>query len=214
MADRPLENAQGATAPAEEGRVNQKRRTRKELLQAAARLLKQGRKPSLEEVAAEALVSRATAYRYFPSVEALHREAAIDLAVPTPEVLFAGVASTDPLERLELVDSALHDMTLAAEVPLRLMLAQVLEHSASPTADPGVPLRQNRRAPLLEAALAPASEQFTPAMHKTLVNALSLIVGVDGVLVVKDVLRLGDAEARAMKRWAIRALVEAATMPR
>ncbi|MFN3628321.1 MAG: TetR family transcriptional regulator, partial [Parvibaculum sp.] len=49
-----------------EARANQKRRTRKDLLQAAARLLKEGRNPSLEEIAEEALVSRATAYRYFP----------------------------------------------------------------------------------------------------------------------------------------------------
>ena len=63
-------------------RANQKRRTRKDLLQAAARLLKEGRNPSLEEIAEEALVSRATAYRYFPNVEALLIEAPLDLALP------------------------------------------------------------------------------------------------------------------------------------
>ena len=42
-------------------RQNQRYRTRKDLLDAAARLLKAGRSPSLEEVAAEAKVSRATA---------------------------------------------------------------------------------------------------------------------------------------------------------
>ena len=70
------------------GRPNQKTRTRKDLLQAAARLMKQGRHPTLEEVAEEALVSRATAYRYFPSMEALMVEAAVDVAVPEPSVLF------------------------------------------------------------------------------------------------------------------------------
>ena len=42
--------------------------------------MKQGRKPDLEEIAEEALVSRATAYRYFPSVEALLLEASLDVA--------------------------------------------------------------------------------------------------------------------------------------
>ena len=51
-------------ADAETGRPNQKSRTRKDLLQAASRLMKEGRRPSLEEVAEAALVSRATAYRY------------------------------------------------------------------------------------------------------------------------------------------------------
>ena len=54
---------------------HRRRRTRKDLLEAAARLMEQGKKPTLEEIAEEALVSRATAYRYFPSVEALLNEA-------------------------------------------------------------------------------------------------------------------------------------------
>jgi hypothetical protein len=38
-------------------------------------------------------------------------------------------------------------------------------------------------------------------------------VGTEATIVVKDVLQLDDAEARKMKRWAIRALVEAARRP-
>ena len=60
------------------GRPNQTSRTRKDLLQAASRLMKQGRRITLEDVAEEALVSRATAYRYFSSVDALLVEAPID----------------------------------------------------------------------------------------------------------------------------------------
>ena len=70
------------------GRPNQRRRTRKDLLQAASRLMKQGHQPSLEEIAEEALVSRATAYRYFPSVEALLLEASFDVAIPEAGDLF------------------------------------------------------------------------------------------------------------------------------
>jgi AcrR family transcriptional regulator len=51
--------------------VNQKRRTRAALVEAAQRLLDQGRTPTVADVADEALVSRATAYRYFPSQEHL-----------------------------------------------------------------------------------------------------------------------------------------------
>ena len=52
-------------------------RTRKGLLEAAARLIRQGRKPSMEEVAQEALVSRATAYRHFANVESILAEAPV-----------------------------------------------------------------------------------------------------------------------------------------
>ena len=39
---------------------------------------------------------------------------------------------------------------------------------------------------------------------------LALIIGTEGMIVVKDVLQLDDDEARKVKRWAIAALVEAA----
>jgi len=164
------------------GRPNQRRRTRKDLLQAASRLMKQGRQPSLEEIAEEALVSRATAYRYFPSVEALLLEASLDVAIPEADDLFPAQASGDPVSRLECVDAALHDIILANEAALR-------------------------------AALEPARSQFKPGDLETLTRALALIIGTEAMVVSKDVLQLNDADTRKVKRWAIRALVEAARKP-
>ena len=192
------------------GRANQKRRTRKDLLQAAAGLMKQGRRPSVDEVAEAALVSRATAYRYFPSTEALLAEAALDVVTPDAALLFAGSSSADPAARIDKVDAALHDMMLANEPALRLMLANSLERAARGEVGSETPLRQNRRTPLIEAALEPARRQFKPASIDLLTKALALIVGTEAMVVFKDVLQLDDAEAKRVKRWAIRALVEAA----
>jgi AcrR family transcriptional regulator len=192
------------------GRANQKRRTRKDLLQAAAQLMKQGRRPSLDEVAEAALVSRATAYRYFPSTEALLAEASLDVVTPDAATLFSGSAPADPVARLEKVDAALHEMMLANEPALRLMLANSLQRAARGEVESETPLRQNRRTPLIEAALEPARRQFKPGSLDLLARALALIVGTEAMVVFKDVLQLDDAEARRVKRWAIRALVEAA----
>jgi AcrR family transcriptional regulator len=185
-------------------RVNQRKRTRKDLLQAAARLAKQGRSPSLDEIAAEALVSRATAYRYFPSVEALIAEAALDVVTPDPETLFSQKSGDDPVARLDQVDTALHDVVVANEPAFRVMLANSLQHRSD------TPPRQNRRTPLIAAALAPARKQFKPSSIDVLEKALAVMIGTEAMIVFKDVLQLDDAEARKVKRWAIRALVEAA----
>jgi AcrR family transcriptional regulator len=195
------------------GRPNQRRRTRKDLLDAAARLVKQGRKPSLEEIAEEALVSRATAYRYFPNVEALLLEASFDIAVPDAKDLFHDDSADDPVSRVQLVDTAIHDMILANEAPLRMMLIHSLEHAMKQATDGGPPIRQNRRTPLIEAALRPARNRFKAGALQNLGKALALIIGTEGIIVIKDVLQLDDAEARKVKRWAIRALVEAAMKP-
>lgn len=193
------------------GRQNQKDRTRKDLLQAAARLSKQGQTPSFEDIAKEALVSRATAYRYFPSIEALLVEAALDVAIPDAATLFAHAASDDPVARLERVDTVLHDLVLANEPAMRIMLAHTLQLGMKrDDEESDFPVRQNRRTPLIEAALAPARQEFKPAALKTLTQALALIMGTEAMVVVKDVLQLSDTEARRVKRWAIRALVQAA----
>src|SRR5262249_36234360 len=153
------------------GRPNQKSRTRKDLLQAASRLMRQGREPSLEDVAEEALVSRATAYRYFPSVEALLVEASLDIATPPEDVIFEGVTTSDPIARLERVDTALEQMTAANEPQLRGMLIPSLQRSLMADGE-ALPARQNRRTPLIESALEPARKQFKPASLELLTRAL------------------------------------------
>ncbi len=195
------------------GRANQLLRTRKDLLQAAARLTRQGRHPSLEEVAEEAMVSRATAYRHFPDLGALLVEASLDIDTPRPEQVFRGAPAADPVARMDCVDAALDAMIRDNEVALRLMLKHVLERSVQRPADAALPRRQNRRMPLIEAALEPARREFRPGALKTLARALAMVVGTEAMLVLKDVLHLDDAEARRVRRWAIRALVDAARKP-
>jgi len=184
-------------------------RTRKDLLHAAAHLMKQGRQPSLEEVAELALVSRATAYRYFPNVEAMLLEASVDIAVPNAADIFTG-SSAEPVARLERLDTALHDMVLANEAALRMVMVHSLQRSLADGKAGKVPARQNRRTPLIEAALEPARARFKPTALANLRKALALIIGPESMVVCKDVLQLDDADSRRVKRWAIRALVEAA----
>lgn len=192
------------------GRPNQLLRTRKDLLQAAARLTRQGRNPSLEEIAEEAMVSRATAYRHFPDLSALLVEASFDIATPQAEAVFRNGPAKDPVARLDKVDAAFHQMIVENENALRLMLSHTLQRGARDGHEADLPTRQNRRTPLIEAALEPARHEFTPAALRMLTRSLALVIGTESAVVLKDVLRLDDAQARRVRRWAIRALVDAA----
>jgi hypothetical protein len=116
----------------------------------------------------------------------------------------------DPLARMEKVDAALHDVVFGNETAMRRMLVHSLQRRLANDSDDGIPTRQNRRMPLIEAALAPTRRQFKPAAFDMLGKALALVVGTEAMIVFKDVLQLDDAEARKVKRWAICALVEAA----
>ena len=186
---------------------NQELRTRKDLLLAAGRLLKRGRRPSMDEVAEEAMVSRATAYRYFRSVDALLVEAPIDEAVEDPEKIFAGDSSEDAEERIDRAEATLHKVTYENERQLRVVLANAISR------DPGdvtIPPRQNRRLPLIEAALATARHRIRDNDYKNLCAALAMIFGPESMIVFRDVLNLDEKTARRVKSWAVRALVRAA----
>ena len=186
---------------------NQMLRTRKDLLTAAGRLMKKGPKPNMDEVAREALVSRPTAYRYFRSIDALLNEAAVDQAVEDSTEALAQIKSTDPEKRMLEAEAALHRSTYANEAQLRVMLANSVNRDLT---DETLPVRQNRRLPLIEAALSPARDQLDKADYKRLCAALSLIVGTESMIVFRDVLRLDEAAARDVKNWAIRTLIRSA----
>lgn len=178
-------------------------------MRAAGALLREGGKPSLDEIAQQAGVSRATAYRYFPGLDALLSEAAVDLLMPElDEVLGAG-APGDPFERLALVDETFDRVVREAEVPLRLMLARIVERSVGRGPD-DPPLRQNRRQPLIEQALAPLAPRLGKARLERLSHALTMVIGTEAFLALNDVAGLGAENAREVRRWTIDALVAAA----
>lgn len=186
---------------------NREMRTRKDLLRAANRLLEKNGQPSMDEVAAEALVSRATAYRYFPSVDALLVEAVVDAAIVDPDAVFAGDTTTDPEVRIVRAEATMHEASYRNEARLRVMLAHSM---TAGSAGKAAPRRQNRRMALIDAALAPARERFTATAYKRLCSALALVFGTESMIVFKDVLRVDERTARHVKQWAVRVLVRAA----
>ncbi len=195
--------------PAPGGRVAQRSRTRRAILHAAARLLARGGRPSLEEIAAEAEVSRATAYRYFPGLEALLSEAAVDALVTETDSLFDSDATQDAAARLALVDETFDRVTRQGEIALRMMLARILERNAQQ--GPGEPtLRLNRRTPLIERALEPIAGKLPPPVLARLTHSLAMVIGTDGFFALNDVVGLNEEEARDVRRWAIEALLKAA----
>lgn len=191
------------------GRLNQKARTRQAIVRAAGSLLAKGGKPSFDDIAVQAGVSRATAYRYFPGLDALLSEALVDLMIPNVAELFDETAPTDPLERLQLVDETFDIACRRQEVPLRLMLARTLERSVRRMPD-APPLRQNRRQPMIEAALASIASRLGRSRLKRLTLALSMVVGTESFIVLNDVVGLNEGDARQVRRWAITALLTAA----
>src|SRR5215469_16119095 len=84
---------------------NQRNRTRTAITEAAAALLREGSPPTVAEAAERAKVSRATAYRYFPTQESLLVEIAQvgPLMKPVDELVAKLPADQDAEQRLATV---------------------------------------------------------------------------------------------------------------
>lgn len=194
-------------------RANQKERTRRALVDAAAELLRRGAPPTVAEAAEHARVSRATAYRYFPTQESLLVEISqvSPAAAPIEEWLAAMVEDAAPDERLHELSVRANRMVLAEQVlmrtGLRVYLDTWLESQRSGAAAPSV--REGRRMRWLDEALAPVRAQLRPAQWKRLRAALALTLGVEAMVVMKDVCHATDEEALATLEWAARALLRA-----
>src|ERR1035438_9035547 len=82
------------------GRANQKKRTRIAIVEACREIIRSGGPVTMPEVARSALVSEATAYRYFPDLASLLNQALVAMW-PSPADALAPVAdSRDPVERV------------------------------------------------------------------------------------------------------------------
>ncbi|WIX98946.1 TetR/AcrR family transcriptional regulator [Amycolatopsis mongoliensis] len=134
------------------GRVNQKRRTRTAIVTAATELVRDGRTVTMPEVAKAAEVSEATAYRYFPDLASLLREAVAGTLFDPAEALAPFAGRTDPVVRVAAATEHLLRHVLTHEGAVRAMIAATITRPADPTARPGL------RFGLIDAALAPPAE--------------------------------------------------------
>lgn len=200
----------------QEGRINQKRRTRAAILAAAVELLEQGQRPTVAEVADAALVSRATAYRYFPTQEYLLFEAALESTrSDIDRELDENTLPEDPEARLEMLIDALQKRIIDKEPAFRTMLRLSLEQVPQEEGQNGVEstpsrLRGGGRVRWIEKALASVEGRLEVRSYKRLVAALSLCMGIEALVVLRDVCALEAQEAEEVSRWAAQALLKAA----
>ena len=196
----------------QEGRINQKRRTRAAILAAAGELLEQGQRPTVAEVADAALVSRATAYRYFPTQEYLLFEAALESTrSDIDRELDENIAPEDPEAGLEMLIHALQERIVDKEAAFRTMLRLSLEQTSDERRHGGEPvpsrLRGGGRVRWIEKALAPVRGHLEEPDFRRLVAALSLCMGIEALVVLRDVCALESSEAQEVLLWAARTLL-------
>ena len=70
-------------------------------------------------------------------------------------------------------------------------------------------MRQGRRGRWLETSLAPLADRVPKADYYRLIKGLSLVMGGEAMVVMRDVCHLDAEEAAAVTDWVARTLLEA-----
>jgi AcrR family transcriptional regulator len=182
-------------------------RTARLMLDTAVQLMQSGVVPSVSDVAEAAEVSRATAYRYFPSQAALVH-AVVDAALGpildwTSQSADAGERTRDLLERsLPRIDA--FEATFRAA--LKLSLDQWAQRQAG-TLGSEPAFTRGHRIDLLREAIAPLRGHVSEADIDRLTKGLSLLFGIEALIVMKDIWGSSAEEARDIVQWAASLLI-------
>ncbi len=193
-------------------------RMRKILLDAAQRLMAQGLTPSVAELAEHAQVSRATAYRYFPSQSALIAAVVDESLGP---ILAWDSTAPDAATRVDELLRFAYPRLQAHEASLRAAIQVSLQQHAEASAGRAgnqPRLVRGHRIDILKRAIAPLAGTLTPAQQDRVAQALSLVYGTEVFLVLKDIWGLDQTEVTEVARWTAsapirQALADAAATP-
>jgi AcrR family transcriptional regulator len=182
-----------------EGRVKQKLQTRTEILNAAKKLLRQEEKITLEDVATKANISRATMYRYFSNIDLLITEASLDIKHKSSDEIFEEVKEMTFEDRIFYIQKHYNQHAQNNEILFRRYLSAVLSESVVSQKQ----LRGARRMESLQKALAPFQESLGKDTFKKLISVSSVLIGIDSLIVCKDVCKLTNEEADHTLKWAL-----------
>jgi AcrR family transcriptional regulator len=179
---------------ADTGRANQKKRTRMAIVAACREIIRSGAPVTMPEVARAALVSEATAYRYFPDLPALLNEAFPGMW-PSPAQALAPVAdSADPVERVAFACEFLLRGVLAYQGAVRAMIAATIVRPEL------APIRPGLRFGLIDQALDPLGGSLAatdPAGLAQLKRDLAAVVSAEALFVLTDLAGLTPDDAIA-----------------
>ncbi|MGE8688019.1 MAG: TetR/AcrR family transcriptional regulator [Achromobacter sp.] len=183
---------------------------RKTLLDAAQRLMAQGITPSVAELAEHAQVSRATAYRYFPSQSALIAAVVDESLGP---ILAWDSSAPDAAARVDELLRFAYPRLESHEAPLRAaIMVSLQQHAEASAGKSGAEPRlvRGHRVDILKRAIAPLAADLAPAQLERVAQALSLVYGTEVFLVLKDIWKLELSELTDVARWTANAIIKQA----
>jgi AcrR family transcriptional regulator len=180
------------------------------LIQAAIAIASRGIIPSISDIAEAAQVSRATAYRHFPSQSVLVQAMVIEALGPIWRWLPESDDAEERVGRLLAFGfRRMDDYEAPLRAALRLALDQWSRERAGTIGNEPRIVRGNRIR-LLRLALAPLARRLPKRSFDRLVQGLAIVFGTETMVVLKDMFGLEGPQVAQVAEWVARSLVRAA----
>ncbi len=178
------------------GRTNQKLETRSKILAGAQYFLNKGLEFNLEDIAKRTNISRATVYRYFSNIDILASEAVLDVSTKSSETLYENLKGKDLEENVLEIQDYYNELAINHEQLFRKYISVVLDSNTSTVK------RGARRKKTLQLVLENAD--LTAKEKKDLANLLPIFMGMEPLIVAKDVCGLDNQESIELLRWGMK----------
>ncbi len=190
-----------------QGRTNQKARTRQAIVEACVDLIRRHQPVTMPEVAKTAMVSEATAYRYFPDLASLLAKALTEDWPTATEALAPVETSKDPVERVGFATRFLLQRVAERQAVVRSMISATIVQPGLGRARPGI------RFGLIEYALAPFVDTFETTNPDIVVQLrldLAVVVSAEALFSLTDLCGLSIEDAINSAEKTARTLTAAA----
>ncbi|PHM64995.1 HTH-type transcriptional regulator BetI [Xenorhabdus stockiae] len=188
-----------------------RKRTYQLLINTALTLFEQGIMPSISELALKAGVSRATAYRYFPTQS--------DLIAATVNTSLGPILTWQPRsekteERItELMDFAyprMFEYEVALRAALQVSLQQWIERRSLSSKPREKQLERGNRKETLSMVTLPMKNSYSPEIIDKVIKSFSIIYGSEIFLVLKDIWKINNEQVIEIAKWMAKAIMNQA----
>lgn len=189
------------------GRQAQKQKTRQNILQATQRLTERGQDFSLEDVAKEASISRATVYRYYSNIEVLSIEAGLEINTLSPEEVYKKSKADNLITTVLNIQDYYNQLGIDHETMFRKYLSVAL--------NPSFPLTERgaRRVKTLSMAFHNNLNDLEKKEKLALIHSATALMGMEALIVAKDVCGLNNQQAKKTLRWGLEKLLNSVCQP-
>ncbi|OTQ75507.1 MULTISPECIES: TetR/AcrR family transcriptional regulator [unclassified Gilliamella] len=187
-----------------------KKRTYEHLIEIALKVLEQGKDVSITELSDKGGVSRATAYRYFPTKSDLI-SAVVEKSLGP---IFFWKSDKEKVEdRVNDFLAFAFPQMLKHEGALRAALRLSLQQWAterSKISEQSEKLVRGNRKEILSNLLQPIKEQLPDELYNKVIHSISIIYGSEIFMVLKDIWNFDDEQMITLSQWISKAIINQA----